>query len=136
MKLEFNEYGTCLTVTREPQDPTYKNGGYAEGNAGESRLLYHIKKKLNNAGCDFVKVRMWKDGHLVDDMQQYIRARNKSTDSPHIYIHNSYWAIEGAEVGFNKNGKTWLRVTMDVFGVQPDCLERLAKINEVLANEN
>lgn len=132
MKLKFNEYGTRLFVVREAGDIVYRNNGYAGANAGESRLLYHVKQKLNDAGCDLVKKRMWKDGHLVGDQQQYLRVRKMSTDTPHVFIHNGYWQVEGAEVDFNERGETCLQVTMDVFGSQPDCLERLMKVNEVL----
>jgi len=135
MKLKFNQYGSLLTVTREDGDPIYRNGGFAGSNGGESRLLYHIKQQLNDAGCDLIKKRMWKDGHLVGDMQQYLRIRSKSSPTPHIYVHNGEWQVEGAEVAFNEKGKTRLAVTLDVFKIQPDCLERLMKVNRKLGNE-
>ncbi len=72
MKLNFS--GSILTVTREENDPKY----YGVVNAaGESKLLHAIKKELNKQGYDLVKKRMAKDGHLVDDMQQYLRTRKK-----------------------------------------------------------
>jgi len=125
-----------LHVKREPGDPAFRNGGYAGSNAGESRLLYHIKQLLNDAGCDLVKTRMWKDGHLVDDIQQYLRIRKQSSPTPHIFIHNRGWAVQGAEVDFNEKGETFLTVTLDVFETQPDCLERLMEVNKRLGNEN
>jgi hypothetical protein len=41
----------------------------------DSQLLYQVKQKLNSMGFDFIKKRMWKDGHLVDDSQLYLRER-------------------------------------------------------------
>ena len=74
-----------LTVIREKGDPKYKPTG-KQGNSwgdGESNLLYHLKKliisgKVENWGdlpTDVIKKRMGKDGHLVDEYQQYIRSR-------------------------------------------------------------
>lgn len=41
----------------------------------ESHLMYMIKNELIKMGLDVIKKRMWKDGHLVDNEQQYIRDR-------------------------------------------------------------
>lgn len=96
--------GNKCIVTREPGDPLY----YGVVNAaGESRLLHAIKKQLNAQGYDLIKKRMHKDGHLVDDMQQYLRSRNTSGDV--IAIYNPSWALRGAEVDFN-NGQVILAV--------------------------
>lgn len=97
MKLVFNE--NSLHVYRESGDPKY----YGVMNAaGESRLLYAIKNQLNTDGWDLIKKRMHKDGHLMADMQQYLRTR-KPTGNPDkdIYIYNGYWQIRGAEEDFN-----------------------------------
>lgn len=99
MKIELTK--TKCTVTREPDDPKYYGAVNA---AGESKLLYAIKNQLNQKGLGLIKKRMWKDGHLVDDMQQYLRNRDGS-----IAIFNPRWAIEGAEVDFN-NGQVKLTV--------------------------
>jgi hypothetical protein len=48
---------------------------------------------------------MWKDGHMVDDMQQYLRARKRTGNHrKDIMIWNTEWAIDGAEVSFNQGG--------------------------------
>jgi hypothetical protein len=47
---------------------------------------------------------MWRDGHLVDDMQQYIRTR--AGFSPAFAVWNGRWAIEGAEVDYNAGAVT------------------------------
>ena len=72
MILEFK--GNALIVKREPTDKKYYGNHNA---AGESNLLHAIKNELNKQGYDLIKKRMWKDGHLVDDMQQYLRTRKK-----------------------------------------------------------
>ena len=77
--------------------------------AGESALLYHLKKLLNQQfGLDFIKERIAKDGHVVDDIQQYIRERSLSGRC--LAIWNPSWAIEGAEAELNRTGRTVLRI--------------------------
>ena len=114
MKVEIKK-NACI-VTKEPGDPNFSGVVNA---AGESRLLYHVKKILNDQGYDLIKKRMHKDGHLVSDMQQYLRTRKKTGDpQKDIYIYNSYWQVEGAEEPFNKDGKVTLTVETDVFNVK------------------
>jgi len=95
------------TVTREKGDPVCRGLHHA---AGESRLLYHIKQQLNRQGYDFIKKRMWKDGHMMDDIQQYLRERRRQKDGRQLAIYNGYWAIRGIEEDFNKEGETVLVV--------------------------
>jgi hypothetical protein len=110
MKVDIN--GNICKVTREAGDPKF----YGVKNAsGESRLLHHVKQILNRQGHDLIKKRMWKDGHLVDDLQQYLRTRSPKSPKPHICIYNSNWAIRGAEESFNKNGEEELTVIYDFF---------------------
>lgn len=97
IQLNFNTR-ECI-VTREPDDPKFY-GAYV----GESRLLYHIVQKLREQGHDVIKKRMWKDGHLVDDKQQYIRTRDVNTG---FMIWNHRWNIVGAEQDYN-NGQVIL----------------------------
>ena len=102
--LDF-EKQTC-TVKRESSDPKYYG---ARGAVGESKLFYHIKQKLNQQGYDLIKKRMCKDGHLMDELQQYIRSRKINPDSKPFCIYNTSWAIEGAEKPFN-DGVVCLRI--------------------------
>lgn len=101
------------TVTRDPGDPVFRG---TQNAAGESRLLYHVKNLLNKMGHSaskggWIKKRMWKDGHLVDDMQQYIRVKKAPKDDTGILaIYNPTWAIKGAEEDFNTAGTTELWV--------------------------
>lgn len=109
MKLEFK--GNTLLVTKEPNDPKY----YGTVNAkGESNLLHAIKNQLNKEGYSLVKKRMWKDGHLVDDMQQYLRTSKKGAGKADIHIYSGFWNIEGANERFNR-GEVELNVDYDIF---------------------
>lgn len=109
MKLKFD--GNSLIVTREANDPKY----YGALNAkGESNLLHAIKNQLNAEGYDLIKKRMWKDGHLVDDCQQYLRTRKKGAGKADIYIYNNRFAIYGANERFNE-GEVTLSVTYYIF---------------------
>lgn len=110
MKVEIE--GNNCKVTREEGDPKY----YGIVNAaGESKLLHAIKNKLNKQGYDLIKKRMWKDGHLVDSMQQYLRTRKKGAGKADIAIYNSGWAIAGAEHLFNAGVEVNLTVIFDYF---------------------
>jgi len=104
MKIQINT-STCV-ITREPNDPKY----YGTVNAkGESNLLHAIKTKLNALGYDFIKKRMWKDGHMVDDMQQYLRER-KPVNGRQLCIYNDAWAIQGANDPYNEQDVVTLTV--------------------------
>ncbi len=87
----------CL-VYREPGDISFHGVRNA---AGESRLLYHVKRELNLEGYDFVKKRMWKDGHMVSEMQQYLRQRKPNHLGVQLAIYNGHWDINGIEEEFN-----------------------------------
>ena len=101
MRVEWREHS--IVVHREDGDPKFYGVQFA---AGESRFLHHLKKHLNETeGLDLIKKRMWKDGHLMDEMQQYLRSRSKKEG---IMLYNGAWQIEGAEVPWNKHGKTIL----------------------------
>lgn len=111
MKVEIK--GHACIVTREPGDPRFSGVVNA---AGESQLLYHVKNILNQQGYDLIKKRMHKDGHLMDDLQQYLRTRKKTgIPEKDIYIYNANWAVEGAEEPFNRDGQVVLTVVTDVF---------------------
>lgn len=105
MKVELGE-GSC-TVTREPGDSRIAGGPI--NCAGESRLLYHVKLALNSQGYDFIKKRMWRDGHLVGELQQYLRERNQR-GARVLAVWNGSWQIEGADEIYNRTGTVTLRV--------------------------
>ena len=110
MRIEFSK--TYIMVYREKGDKAF----YGVMNAaGESSLLHTIKNHLNKLGYDLVKKRMHKDGHLVSEMQQYLRTRKPSGNpDKDIYIFNGSWAIEGAEVMYN-SGCVRLELVRDIF---------------------
>ena len=107
MKVTLDPERCICLVEKEPGDQTYHGVRYA---AGESLLLYHVKKILNSQGYDFIKKRMWRDGHLVDDMQQYLRER-KPVDDRMFAIYNTFWQIEGADERLRRDGKVVLGLT-------------------------
>lgn len=109
MKVEI--IGNVCHVYRESTD--LKIYGVVNA-AGESRLLHLVKQELNKQGYDLIKKRMWRDGHLVDDLQQYLRTRKKGAGKADIYIYNQYWAVDGAEVAYNE-GHAELTVENNVF---------------------
>lgn len=79
-------YGTC-TVEREAEDQRFYS---------DSTLMHHMKKELIRQGYDLIKKLMWKDGHLMDDRQQYLRSRNVKDENlimiwwPHYAVHNAF----------------------------------------------
>ena len=104
---------TYITVKREDGDP--KSYGVANA-AGESNFLHWLKSILNEQyGYDLIKKRMSHDGHLVDDMQQYLRTRSPKSAGPMVAIYNHRWAIEGLEQPWNELGEVTLAVERDIF---------------------
>jgi len=106
MKVQLKK-NVCI-VTKEKVDPYFPNN-FGSWGKGESRLLYHIKNILNSRGFDFIKKRMGKDGHLVDDRQQYLRSR-RAKNGKMTAIYNGFYAIEGINEAFNKDGQVSLIV--------------------------
>jgi hypothetical protein len=123
--------GNTLSVTREKGDPKIKPPGWGRGMVptdSDSTLLYHIKKALNACGCDMIKKQMSKDGHLVDEIQQYLRTRSPRSNGPHIYVSNAHWAIRGNDEDYNNGLEVDFQITTDVFDKQPDYAEQLARV--------
>jgi hypothetical protein len=122
MRFELTSYS--LTAIREENDQKFYGRYEARG---ESRLLYHIKNALNENGFDLIKTRMWKDGHMVSDMQQYLRTKNPRSNTPHVMIYSPFWMVRGAEEDWNR-GQVTLQVITDCFERQDDCADRLREI--------
>ena len=99
--------GTCL-VEREPGDRRYRRGGY--GSLAESHLLHHVKEALNKQGYNFIKKRMWRDGHMVDENQSYLRERVARKGKRCLTIRNGSFAIYEAGERFNIDGMVSLDV--------------------------
>lgn len=101
MLININRENHIVTVEKQKGDPYFHS---TEWGSAESTLLYHIEKQLQSIGYDCIKKRMWKDGHLVDDNQQYIRDRKWEW-----CIYNDGWMIFDAGEKFNENGVVYLR---------------------------
>ena len=102
MKVQIGKYQ--VIIKREKNDPKY----YGVVNAvGESRFLFNLKQWLNlhfncNGKIHWIKKRMYKDGHLVDEMQQYIRtSKSVPCVGGYISLHNNHWAINGLDEDYN-----------------------------------
>ena len=85
---------TIIKVQKEEADKKFYN---------ESVFLHALKKELISQGYDVIKKRMWKDGHLVDDAQQYIRARDGSW-----CVYNDHYAVCDLSDDFEKYGNVVL----------------------------
>lgn len=109
MKLSLRRNGRHgrLTVTREEGDPKYYDDG---------AFLHAVKKKLLADGHDVIKKRMWKDGHLVNDDQQYIRTRSRRPDPDAFMIWWEFHPYRGPQDDWNKNGEVELAIDFDIFG--------------------
>jgi len=88
--------GRAVLVKREDGDPDFYS---------DSTFLLNVKRTLNDMGFDFIKKRMWKDGHLVDEEQQYLRER-KTKDAKMIWWSN--YAIYNAFLDWNEGGRVIL----------------------------
>ena len=87
-----------ITLSRTDSDKAAHGGSWG---SAESALLNRLKVALNNLGYDFIKKRMYKDGHLVDDSQHYLRARNKRGSNGILYIFDGSYAIRDSAEDFN-----------------------------------
>jgi len=110
---------TCFTCYRDDDDPKFYGVKEAKG---ESNFFHWLKKQLSvrredvaeSIPTDWVKKRMWKDGHMMDEMQQYLRSRKPvvvGEDGTKYYLclYNPNWAIQGAEYYWN-DGSVTLRM--------------------------
>ena len=106
--------GTSCYVEREDGEPKQFRATKWCPDA-ESALLHHVKKALNAKGYDLVKTLMAKDGHLVDDLQHYLRPRSgkKHNGKYNVAIYNTGWNVGGMETLWNKYGKCTFTVVKD-----------------------
>jgi len=96
----------CM-VEAEPGDPKFRTSGWAYA---ESTFLYHVKKELEKRGHNnLIKKRMWKDGHMVDEKQQYLRTR-KFNNNGDFCILNGNYSIYDAGLLFNERG--WVELSV------------------------
>ena len=86
MKVRINKSRNIVVVKRGNSPRIYS----------ESGLLHQIKKALLSQGHDVIKKLMWKDGHLVDDKQHYIREQHGEW-----CIYDPNWAIRFTYEDYN-----------------------------------
>lgn len=98
MKITFKD--TTVVVDREDGDPSFYS---------DSSFLLHVKRTLNGMGFDFIKKLMWKDGHLVDERQQYLRERKITPETKMIWWPK--YAVYCAFRDWNEWGKVILAHT-------------------------
>ena len=118
--------GNTLKITREKSDPKVKKSQWCLDTL--SPILYALAKRLNAAGCDLIKKRMAKDGHMVDDLQHYLRARKPTSKGPHVYITDNDWNIRDIAKDYNACNEVELFIHFDVFDRQPNCEKEVAKL--------
>lgn len=123
MKAEFHV--SSVTFHREAGDKRYHGTG---GARGEHNLFYAITKWLNQRGFAVIKKRAAKDGHMVDDIQPYIRCRDQRQAYPHVFIISGFFALRGANEDWNKDGKVTLMLHTDVFGKGQDTLAMIGQL--------
>ena len=103
MKITSGE--THITIRRDESDPKFKT---------DSQLLYHLAKTLNRIEKptyrhQWIKVRMAKDGHLVDDLQHYVVTRDRE-----FAIYQLDYAIRDSYQAFNRGDDVTLGVAGNI----------------------
>ena len=99
--------GNTCVVQRENGDRGFYGQINSAWGGSESNLLHHVKLKLLEAGHDLIKKRMWKDGHMVDELKQYLRARNvkklntKLKPGDIYCIHDNQWNLRNSAEDYN-----------------------------------
>ena len=107
VKLDFDNM-TC-TVTKEKGDKKFYDSDWAWA---ESKFLYRVQQEIKKQGYDVIKKRMWKDGHMVDNTQSYIRTRKwtDATDPDQFCIYNASYSVYDAGEYFNEYGSMKLTI--------------------------
>jgi hypothetical protein len=95
--MQFEVEGRTIRIVKEPGDPRIST---------ESQLLYKLRNWLRSRGQDVIKKRMAKDGHMVDEEQQYVRSRRMRPGAYAIY--DPQYAIRNSAEEFRTEGKVEL----------------------------
>ena len=85
-----------VKIFRTKDDPKYYK---------ETTLWHAIKKELLERGDDVIKKLMYKDGHMVDEHEYYIRDRKWKYCYRHINFHKRFLWDK-----FNKEGEVILSI--------------------------
>lgn len=115
----------CI-VERTNDREKFKASGYS--GSADSAVFYNVQKILNGRGYDLAKGTPGNHGHLTGE-PYYLYPRRRS-NGPHIYIHDSNYAVRCAAEDFNRFGVVTLNVEYDVNGKQPDCIDRVKALEE------
>jgi len=111
MKVELTN--NVCTVTREPGDPKFRNGGWA---TAETSFFTHVRKALDAQGVHLYNTTMGREGHLMNDKQRILRSlkpRGRKLPEPNIGIYYGNYAIRDAAEDFNTEGIVTLIVIRD-----------------------
>lgn len=68
----------------------------------DSSFWHKVKTELQKQGHDVIKKLMWKDGHLKDDNEYYVRSRKYLPDS--FMISQTDFAIRSVYDDYNTDG--------------------------------
>lgn len=102
-----------MEIRWQPGDPKrFPAGGWGDG---ESRFLHWLKGVLKAHGYDLIKKRMWRDGHLVDDQQQYLRHRSPKAPGPAVMLYNGHWACSSLDQDWATHGCATLMMETDIW---------------------
>ena len=91
--LEGRLVGGSIAIYRDDEPKIYS----------ESAFWHAVKRELQKQGYDVIKKLMWKDGHLKDDNEYYVRSRKYLPDS--FMISQTDYAIRSVYDDYNKEGK-------------------------------
>ena len=103
MLIDLSKKG-YLIVRKEITDPKFGKSA-----KGESWFFYRLCKALKAQGYDCIKNLAWKDGHLVDNFQYYIRDRK---DRWMVWDESHNIRMAGAV--FDEAGEITLRIRADL----------------------
>lgn len=91
------KYNGICVIAREAGDKKFYN---------ESVFMHHVKLALIKQGYDVIKKLMYKDGHMVDDHDYYIRDRKGR-----FGIYDTESAVRPMYEPFNERGEVVLAVS-------------------------
>lgn len=104
-----------LVVERDggPRISVYRGFGGRQVVDPSSTFWKHVQRKLAALGYDFVKKRMWRDGHLMSDEQIYLRER-KETNGRQLALWDGEYALRNAVDDYNAGHR--VRLVVDNLG--------------------
>jgi hypothetical protein len=102
-----------IKLMREYSEPYVRN---------ESDLFLRLRNVLIRLGYDVIKKLMWKDGHLVDEYEHYVRSRH--VNRPDAFaIYDSDYVIRSSAQEYNREGEIDLTIVSLIEGMQAPTLQ-------------